>query len=62
MTLETTPGGRIIDGWNEINKGYAWNASAGDPPWARDLWKAISKEYADAAIGNVNLIQTPDKL
>lgn len=62
VTLETTLGGRIIDAWDEVNKGFAWSADFGDPPWARDLWKEISKNFANEATGSVNLIQTPDKL
>jgi hypothetical protein len=39
VTLETTSGGRIIDGWDEVNKGYPWDRYAGEEgPYARDLW------------------------
>jgi hypothetical protein len=63
VTLETTPGGRIIDGWDEVNKGYPWNGSKGDPPpWGSDLWGGVSEKYANAASGQVNVVQTPNKL
>jgi hypothetical protein len=62
VTLETTSGGRIIDGWKDVKEGYAWNAGAGAPPWGRDLWKAASEKYANAVTGDVTLVQTPDRL
>ena len=62
VTLETTSGGRIIDGWDRVNEGFPWNADYGPPPWASDLWGGVSEKYANAASGNINLIQTPNKL
>ena len=62
VTLESTPGGRIIDGWNEVNHGLPWNEDAGPPPWASDLWSGVSKEYAKRTSGIVNLVQTPNKI
>jgi hypothetical protein len=62
VTLETTPGGRVIDGWDEIKNGYAWNADKGPPPWGSDLWGGVSEKYANAATGKVSLVQTPNKL
>jgi len=62
VTLESTPGGRVLDGWDELNKGYAWNKSNGKPPYTRDLWKQVSKKYSSSAKGKVNVIQTDNKL
>ena len=62
VTLETTPGGRIIDGWDEVNNGFSWNQRSGPPPWASQLWGGVSEKYAKAATGEINLVQTPDKL
>lgn len=62
VTLETTPGGRIIDGWDEVNKGFPWNADYGSPPWASKLWEEASEKYAKGTSGVVNLVQTPNKL
>lgn len=62
VTLETTPGGRIIDGWDEVNKGYPWNGDYGPPPWTSDLWKAASENYANGANGVVNIVQPAEKL
>jgi hypothetical protein len=61
-TLETTAGGKIIDGWDEVNKGYAWDARYGSPPYGRDLWSGVSKKYAEGVTGYVNAVQTPGKL
>ena len=62
VTLETTPGGRIIDGWDEVNTGFPWNADDGAPPWASQLWEEASEKYAKGTSGVVNLVQTPNKL
>ncbi|MEW6761868.1 MAG: hypothetical protein AB1437_13690 [Pseudomonadota bacterium] len=62
VTLETTPGGRIIDGWKEINVDYPWDKSKGTPPFARDLWAGVSKKYAEGVTGHVNAVQTLEKL
>lgn len=61
--MESTAGGSVIDGWDEVNKGYPWNADYADTgPYASDLWKGVSANYADAAVGEVNLVQTLAKL
>lgn len=62
VTLETTPGGRIVDGWDEVNKGFAWNEDKGPPPWASDLWADLSEKYAEGTSGVINVVQTPDRL
>ncbi|MYM73118.1 hypothetical protein GTP56_13060 [Duganella sp. FT134W] len=61
VTLETTAGGRIIDEWPDL-KSYSWADGSGDPPYARDLWKAASKKYAEGATGIVNAVQTEDRI
>lgn len=62
VTLETTSGGRVIDRWDELNK-YPWNGDkGGQPPWSADLWKSVSRKYAEGASGTVNVVQTPAKL
>lgn len=61
-TLETTAGGRVIDGWDEVNKAYAWDARYGNPPYGRDLWAGVSEKYAEGVTGYVNAVQTPGKL
>jgi hypothetical protein len=61
VTLETTPGGRIIDGWEDVQK-MPWNADSGPPPWASGFWQSVSEKYANLATGKINVVQTPDKL
>ena len=51
----------MIDGWDEVNRGYPWNKEDGPGPWSSDLWKGVSKKYAQGAVGDVNVIQTPNK-
>jgi hypothetical protein len=62
VTLETTAGGRIIDGWDKVNKGYPWDSRYGAPPYGRDLWSGASEKYAEGVTGQVNAVQTPGKL
>lgn len=62
VTLETTPGGRIIDGWDRVNKEMPWNADSGPKPWASELWQGVSEKYANLATGKINVVQTPNKL
>jgi hypothetical protein len=62
VTLELTPGGRVIDGWDEVNRGFNWNSELGPGPWASDLWEDVSKKYAEGTSGIVSVVQTPEKL
>lgn len=62
VTLETTPGGRIIDGWSDVNNEFPWNADKGPRPWASELWAEVSEKYATNTSGVVNVVQTSDKL
>ncbi len=62
VTLETTAGGRIIDGWDEVNKGYPWDSRYGAPPYGRDLWAGVSEKYAEGITGQVSAVQEPGKL
>ena len=59
VTLETTSGGKIIDRWDT---GHPWNEDSGDPPYSKDLWGGVSEKFADGISGDVNLVQTPEKL
>lgn len=61
VTLETTPGGKVIDEWDEVNK-LPWDGKKGSPPWSGELWNGVSKKYADGVTGEVNIVQTPEKL
>lgn len=60
-TLEISPGGRVIDQWNEIND-LPWDEKQGSPPWSGDLWKEVSAKFARGAKGKVSVVQLPKKL
>src|SRR5690606_31178116 len=60
-TLEGTPGGNVINGWDEINK-LPWDSKGGPPPWSGDLWSGVSDKFANGAIGKVSVVQPPQKL
>lgn len=63
VTLETTVGGRIIDGWDEVNLNMAWSKYDGKiGPYARELWTGVSEKFAEGATGQVNTIQKIEKL
>lgn len=61
VTLETTAGGRVIDGWPDL-KTYSWAPPAEPPPYAKNLWAGVSKKYAEGATGAVNTVQIPEKI
>lgn len=61
VTLETTPGGRVIDDWEAVKK-MPWDENYGPAPWGSGLWKGVSRKYALGATGDVSLVQTPTKL
>lgn len=58
--LEQTPGGKVADGWKDLNDTFSWNKDD-MPPHGWDLWGGISKKYADGAKGNIETIQTAAK-
>lgn len=58
--LEQTPGGRVIDDWDEINDAFSWDKS-NMPPHGWDFWKEVSERYAKGAEGSIDIVQTADK-
>jgi hypothetical protein len=54
--LEQTPGGRVIDGWEDLNNTFSW-----DPkdigPYGWDLWGDVSANYSRDAVGEIDIIQ-----
>jgi hypothetical protein len=60
-TLEATPGGNAINGWDEVND-LPWDGQQGSPPFGGDLWKGVSKKFANGAEGNVSVVQPLHKL
>lgn len=60
-TLEATPGGRVINGWDEVNN-IPWKRDASLAPGSGDLWNGVSEKFARSASGEVHVVQRPDKL
>jgi hypothetical protein len=60
-TLEATPGGNVINGWDSVND-LPWGDKQGPPPWAGDLWNGVSKKFANGATGKVSVVQPTQKL
>jgi uncharacterized Zn-binding protein involved in type VI secretion len=51
VSLETTPGGRVANGWSEIDKSVH--------PSVRDgFWPGISEKYAAGAEGTIKIVQS----
>lgn len=60
ITLEQTPGGKVIDGWKDLNNTFSWNPEDMEPHgW--DLWGMVSREYARHAEGEIDIIQTAER-
>jgi hypothetical protein len=57
--LESTPGGKVIDGWSELDQVFAWDG--GVPPRGPDFWGKVSAKYASDVKGRVELIQSGDR-
>jgi len=60
-TLEGTPGGRVIDGWSDINN-IPWKRDPSLGPGSGSLWNGVSKKIANSATGEIHVVQTPKKL
>lgn len=54
--LEQTAGGRVIDGWDDINKAFPWDDKKLGP-YGWDFWGTVSSEYSKDATGEINIIQ-----
>ena len=56
IILEQTPGGKVIDGWEDLNKTFSWDRKdMGPHGW--NLWGDVSAEYAKDAAGEIEIIQ-----
>ncbi len=54
--LEQTPGGKVIDGWDDLNNTFSWDAKdMGPHGW--DLWGDVSAKYSKDAVGEIDVIQ-----
>ena len=62
VTLETSPGGRIADGWKLIDEHFPFkNADGSYKPIGDTFWGKLSRKYAESARGEVHIVQSPDK-
>lgn len=57
VILETTPGGRFIDGWVKEKKMPELEWGNG----GKDMWSRLSEKYAKGASGKVTVLQTAAK-
>lgn len=58
--LELTPGGKVIDGWDDLNNTFSWNPKD-MAPHGWDLWGDVSAKYSKDATGEIDVIQLIDK-
>ncbi|HEY0778275.1 MAG TPA: PAAR domain-containing protein [Gemmatirosa sp.] len=55
VTLETTPGGRVIDNWPSLNDNLPWDQGG------KEFWGGVSTSYAQGASGDVSVVQSEYK-
>lgn len=54
--LEETPGGKVIDNWDDLNNVFSWDPKDMKPHgW--DLWGDVSENYSRGAVGDIEIIQ-----
>jgi hypothetical protein len=54
--LEQTSGGKLIDGWDDLNNTFSWNPKDMEPHgW--NFWGDVSSKYAQDAAGEIDVIQ-----
>jgi hypothetical protein len=58
--LEQTAGGKVIDGWDDLNNTFSWNKDD-MPPHGWDLWGDVSSKYSKDAVGEIDVIQDFNK-
>lgn len=58
--LEQTPGGKVIDGWKDLNNTFSWNKDD-MAPHGWDLWGDVSAKYSKDAAGEIDVIQDFEK-
>jgi hypothetical protein len=55
-TLETTPGGRVVDNWSELNGAFTRENGMGE-----QFWGGLSNKYARGLSGDVTAVQTQQR-
>ncbi|MFC0254204.1 hypothetical protein [Massilia consociata] len=58
--LEQTPGGSVIDGWEDLNNTFSWGG-IGVEPRGPDFWGSVSAKYSGDAAGKIDVIQDFEK-
>lgn len=59
VTLETTTGGRIADGWEDLSMFKGWDGDP--PPNGYDFWGGLSSKYAKGVTGDVTVVQSASR-
>ena len=54
--LEQTPGGRVIDNWDDLAAAFPWDTKK-TGPWGFSLWGDVSANYSKGATGTIDVIQ-----
>ena len=57
--MEHTPGGRVVDNWNELGQVFKWDE--GMPPRGPDFWGKVSGKYAGDVRGTIEVVQTSNR-
>ena len=60
VILELTPGGKVIDGWKDLENAFTWD-SKDMPPHGWNLWGTVSANYSRDAVGEVDVLQAIEK-
>ncbi|QYE34409.1 hypothetical protein KZX46_16750 [Polymorphobacter sp. PAMC 29334] len=55
VTLEQTPGGRVIDNWDGLQSKMPWDKGG------KEVWGGTSQKYAEGMSGDVTAVQSPEK-
>ena len=60
IILEETPGGKVIDDWEDLGEAFPWDGTKPGPHgW--DLWGEVSATYSRGAVGEIDVIQDFEK-
>jgi len=58
--LEQTPGGQVINKWDDLNNTFSWDKNdLGPHGW--NLWGDVSEKYSKDAFGEIDIIQDMKK-
>lgn len=60
IILEETPGGKVIDEWDDLNEAFPWDGTK-MAPHGWDFWGEVSSLYSRGAVGEIDVIQDFEK-